>query len=61
MTTRKKWDVRQARNLIDTLGPWQGLHVAKQFGWCGAAREIESRLGTRAFVANGRPSLARFH
>ena len=29
-----------ALNLIETLGPQRGLHVAKQFSWYGVADEI---------------------
>jgi len=30
-----------AKNLIDSVGPQRGRHVARQFGWYGVVAEID--------------------
>ena len=53
MIARTRWDIRQARNLANTMGPWRAMHVAKQFGWHGVASEITVRIRAQAHTGTG--------
>ncbi len=54
MINRTRWEIRQARNLTGTMGPWRALHVAKQFGWQGVASEITAQNRDRTQTRKGR-------
>ncbi len=53
MINQTRWNIRQARNLTNTMGPWRALHVAKQFGWQSVASEITFQIRAQTQTRKG--------